>query len=219
MALCTAHSKRSGLPCKNHAVTGYKVCRFHGAGNVHKGRPGGRPRTSGRYSKYLPERLVERYEEAATDPELLAMRDDVALLDTRLADMLKRVESGESGKVWELLGSAYASLQVARNNGDGEGFAIALSEIGDAIRRGRGDYAAWSEILEILESRRRLVESERKRLVEMQQMITAERAVILITAIVEVIRQYVTDRETRNAISAAIGELVTKPAIATVSGS
>lgn len=28
---CTACSKRTGLPCKNAAVRGWKVCRMHGA--------------------------------------------------------------------------------------------------------------------------------------------------------------------------------------------
>jgi len=32
---CTAHSKRSGLPCKNSAVRGWAVCRMHGAGGGH----------------------------------------------------------------------------------------------------------------------------------------------------------------------------------------
>ncbi len=29
---CTAHSKRSGILCKNPAVRGWRVCRMHGAG-------------------------------------------------------------------------------------------------------------------------------------------------------------------------------------------
>ncbi|MEM7291236.1 MAG: HGGxSTG domain-containing protein, partial [Pseudomonadota bacterium] len=33
---CTAHSKRTGLPCKNPAVKGWTVCRLHGAGGGQK---------------------------------------------------------------------------------------------------------------------------------------------------------------------------------------
>lgn len=39
---CTAHSKRSGLLCKNPAVRGWAVCRMHGARGGHgkgKGHP------------------------------------------------------------------------------------------------------------------------------------------------------------------------------------
>ncbi len=32
---CTAHSKRSGLPCRNPAVRGWRVCRMHGAQGGH----------------------------------------------------------------------------------------------------------------------------------------------------------------------------------------
>jgi hypothetical protein len=30
MALCTAHSARTGLPCQKHAIAGASVCRTHG---------------------------------------------------------------------------------------------------------------------------------------------------------------------------------------------
>lgn len=33
---CTAHSKRTGFPCKNPAVRGWAVCRMHGAGGGSK---------------------------------------------------------------------------------------------------------------------------------------------------------------------------------------
>ena len=35
---CSAHSKRSGILCKNPAVRGWAVCRMHGAGG---GQPSG----------------------------------------------------------------------------------------------------------------------------------------------------------------------------------
>lgn len=33
---CAAKSKRTGLPCKNPAVGGWRVCRMHGAGGGHR---------------------------------------------------------------------------------------------------------------------------------------------------------------------------------------
>ena len=32
---CAAHSKRTGEPCNGPAVTGWRVCRLHGAGGGH----------------------------------------------------------------------------------------------------------------------------------------------------------------------------------------
>lgn len=36
---CTAHSKRTGEPCQAPAVTGWRVCRLHGAGGGHEPGP------------------------------------------------------------------------------------------------------------------------------------------------------------------------------------
>lgn len=36
---CTATSKRTGEPCQGPAVTGWRVCRFHGAGGGHPAGP------------------------------------------------------------------------------------------------------------------------------------------------------------------------------------
>src|SRR5690606_3084472 len=81
---------RAGTPCKRAPVPGRTRCRLHGgltpAGASHYNFK------TGRYSKVLPARLRERYEEAAADPELLALREDIALLDSRLDDLLKRVD-------------------------------------------------------------------------------------------------------------------------------
>lgn len=63
MAQCTARSKRSGERCKAPAVTGYPVCRMHGAGSPGKGRPGGRPPIHGGYSKAVREGEVKTFEE------------------------------------------------------------------------------------------------------------------------------------------------------------
>ena len=62
------------------------------------------------------------------------------------------------------------------------------------------DEKSWNKLIGLFEIRRRLVESERKRYVELQQMITAERAAMLITVIINTIKKHVRDRDTFRAI-------------------
>ena len=76
---CTATAKRTGARCTNPAVTGFSVCRHHGAGRLAK--PGGRPSTHGRYSKLKREELRQLIESHLRDqnpldvfPELAAAR-------------------------------------------------------------------------------------------------------------------------------------------------
>lgn len=180
-------------------------CRMHG-GKSPVGKSASRYKT-GKYSKYLPDRLSSRYLEAVNDPELLALRDDIALIDTRLAEVLGRIDTGESGHVWESVAETFNNLKVASRTGNANKATVAMRELDDLISNGLADNVIWSEIGELLEKRRRIIESERRRLIDMQQMITAENAMLLVAALVGVIREHVTDRGILNAISADIGKL------------
>lgn len=166
----------------------------------------------GRYSKYLPTRLMERYQTARDDDRLLELRDEIALVDARLADMLGRVDTGESGQLWRKLGECFARFKKAQHIKDTNEARAALLELDELISAGVTDTAAWAEVGQLLDQRRRLVESERKRQVELQQMITAERAMLLFTAIGETIKKYVKDRATLALIAAELNQFVNVPA-------
>ena len=61
--------------------------------------------------------------------------------------------------------------------------------------------------MRLLDERRKLVESERKRLVEMQQMLSTEQAMTLLAAVIDGIKKNVPDRRPVAAIAADIGKL------------
>jgi hypothetical protein len=51
---CTAHSKRSGLPCQAPAVKGWAICRMHGAGGgAPEGKRNGNYRNGGRTKRTM----------------------------------------------------------------------------------------------------------------------------------------------------------------------
>jgi len=181
-------------------------CRMHG-GNARSGIAAP-TYTHGRHSKYMPTRLQPRYAEAQLDPQLLELRSEIALLDARLADLLLRVDTGESGTIWRELAQARTDLIVARRGGDAEGQAHAINTMLELIGRGHADYAAWHEVLSAIEQRKRIVESERRRLIEMQQTMTVEKAMLLVGAIAGIIKAHVTDPDQLRAISADIRSLV-----------
>lgn len=54
---CTAHSKRTGLPCNAPAVTGWSVCRLHGAGG---GAPGGVANGNFKTGYWTKEAMLQR---------------------------------------------------------------------------------------------------------------------------------------------------------------
>lgn len=198
---CQAKAKSTGKQCNRSAVNGKRVCTVHGGLT-----PGGIASPNfktGRYSKYLPDRLSSRYEQAVNDPQLLELNHEIALIDSRLSDLLVRIDTGETGQLWQDVTKVW---QKYRLNQDDE-TAVQLDTL---IKKGNDDYQAWNEIQDTIEQRRRLVESERKRLVEAQQYVTAVQAMTLIGNVLAIIKDNVTDRQTLQAISTGINQLVSR---------
>jgi len=150
----------------------------------------------------LPGHLIGRYEKARADPELLALRDEIALVDVRLAELLQRLETGESPGGWAQLRGVYGNLERAQSNNDVQGITTALQKFESIIEEGGQEDVTWGQTIALLDQRRKLVESERKRLVEMQQMLTTEQALALLARIQQVILDNVDDRRVITAISA-----------------
>lgn len=179
---------------------------------MHGGKTPGGPALpqfrTGRYSKYLPQRLLERYRQAARDGDLLALREDLALLDARLADVLQRVDTGESGQRWRAVQAAFAAFARHRARGDVPQMQAALAQVEHELTQGVQDYAAWQDVRSLLDQRARLAGEERRRLHELQQTLTAEQAMTLLAAVQAVILRHVHDRDTLAALAAEFRSLV-----------
>lgn len=159
---------------------------------------------TGRYSKHLPTRMLSRYQEALTDSELLAMREEVSVIDARLADVLSRVDSGESGRIWSSLKKAWRDFRRAK---PADKLAAEMT-IADLINEGVSDTEAWDEVRDLIDQRARLVSNERQRLVQLQQMLSVDQAMTLMAAVADAVRRHVVDRDALAAISADLGRLM-----------
>lgn len=164
----------------------------------------------GRYSKVLPQRMLERYNAAVTDPELLNLSAEIAVVDSRLSDLLIRVESGDAGEIWDKLSKAKDKYRDASIKADIPEMGAQLDAMIRLIERGAQDVAAWREIHATLEQRRRLVESERKRLVEQEQMLTLHEAMTMFQAMAAAVKSNVTDRDALGRIQAEWEKLITR---------
>lgn len=203
---CQAKAKKTQKQCRRRAVKGKRVCTVHGGLT-----PGGIASPhfkTGRHSKHLPERMAEKYQESINDPELLALDAEISLVDARLEDLLSRVDTGESGALWKTAQSVFFDFRNANASGDQDKMTVALTELNRILNLGVDDYKAWDEIGNMLEQRRKLSESERKRRMDMEVVITVERQMVLLGAVVALIKENVTDRKSLQAISTGLGELV-----------
>ncbi|MCK6553411.1 hypothetical protein L6Q96_02325 [Candidatus Binatia bacterium] len=92
---CTARSKQTGDRCEQRVVPGRSVCHYHG-GKTPVGTALPQYKGAGR-SRHLPVAMVERYRAAASDPELLALRKDLALIEVRLTSLLEKLTDSGPG--------------------------------------------------------------------------------------------------------------------------
>lgn len=207
--ICSARKKRTGDPCGSFALANGK-CRVHGGMSL-SGIASPAFRT-GRYSKHLPSRLAGRYEEAASDPELLGLRDDIALLDTRISGVVEALDTGESQESWTVLSATWRAFEdqwrMLLDTGEPpEEMESTVEYITKLMRDGLSQGYVWNEIRGLLKERKDLVNSEQKRLVEMQQFISAERAMTFVGAVMASVKRHVSDRAVLASIAADLGAL------------
>jgi hypothetical protein len=145
--------------------------------------------------------MLADFTRAATDPERLALGAELAVVDARLDDLFRRVDTGESGALWKRLQTAYRTFLDARRTEDRPAMALALTELGDLITRGAADSAIWSEVVGLIAERRKLAESERKRLVELQNVLTTEQAMVFVANLTASVKKHVKDRDALIAIA------------------
>jgi hypothetical protein len=209
MTQCTATSKRTRERCRAQAITGRTVCRHHG-GKTPLG-PASPHWVDGRFSRILPKRLLDDYLTSLNDPEKLALEAELAVIDARIKDVLSRVDSGESGRLWSELRVAWDSSAATRRAGDLDEMDVRLRVVGELITAGHTDWAAWADVLNLIRDRQRLVESERKRLVEAQQVISVDQAMAVLGLLVDAVRRHVRDDAVLRAISGEYARLTGTP--------
>lgn len=188
-AICGAKN-RQGYPCGNAPLANGR-CRFHGGLSL-KGVASPTFK-HGRYSKYMPERLMSRFSDAMNDPRLLEQRAEIALLDTRLGTLLENIDDGVSISLWADLNRAWASFEAAYKSKDQDSINNALRTVGRLIQKGGEDAEVWDSIQSTIEQRRKVVESERKRYVEAQEILTLQEVMVFFSRFNDIVARNVTD--------------------------
>jgi hypothetical protein len=167
-------------------------CHLHGGKSL-KGSASATYQGKG-FSKYFPnKKLGDIFARSFEDPELTRLRKDLAIVETRLVVLVQSLNSQQNGTLWTQLRSKHRELK--RSNPTSTKAASLLREIGELVERGSNDASIWNEIAKQIELRRRLLDSETKRVLAAHQVMTAEEVRMLIDAVANLIREHVKDEE------------------------
>ena len=182
-----AYRRRTGEQCGNYKMHGMDVCRMHGGKSL-RGAKSPRAKTL-KYSKYVPDKLLLKLAQAETDDELIEMRAEMALLDTRIMQLLERLETDEAGKRWKAAQEAYREVDKHWRLHDRVNVEISLERLKEAIIDGRSDYEAWEDIQNVIRLRRQLAQTQHKRETEMGQLVTIAQALNLVTRVFGIVTE------------------------------
>lgn len=195
-AQCTATSKRSGVRCKGPAIAGSpgQKCRMHGgvSGTIGTANPGFK---TGRHSKYLPSQLDALYREALSNPELVEMSDHIALLEARIQEVLGLASDGDPVPQWADLLEVFGELTTTILGGKQDEVIGSLERMQRLLDAGAKWDTTWGQITHLMESLRKLTDTEIKRKKELNQMVPVERVVILMAAMGTAVKRNVKDPE------------------------
>lgn len=203
---CQAKAKSSGKQCNRRAVEGKRVCTVHGGLT-----PGGLASVhfkTGRYSKYIPARLSEKYQAAIADPDMLSLNEDVALLRSFVFKHLSDIAGSDTHPAWIEAKKAFAEMDTASQAGELEKFIAAKARLGDIIEPHYRAAISEGQVVKYVDQLGKLADKERRLLIDRQQTITIERMMLMITAIASIVRENVSDRQQLNAIQNGIQRLV-----------
>jgi hypothetical protein len=126
------------------------------------------------------------------NPQLLSLREDIAVAEARLVDLFSRIDTGESGALWAALREASDSFEVAQATSDLPAMQRHWATMRQLVQQGSDDHAAWAEIYRVWDSRTKLTQQETRTLVSMQQMVTAQELAVMFGVITDAINRSVT---------------------------
>lgn len=199
---CQTFTRRT---CRAVVKTVGSACRAHGGksprGLAHPNF------THGRHSKYTSGlnigRLMDQYQAALDNPDLLSLRDEIAVLDVLLPKALDQSLNGSTAS-FKHIRVAVDALLIATPGSAKQKATRKLLKLVDAAA---ASAAARDEFLKLAEQRRLLTASELRRETATLGMVPLSDVLSLITAVADVLKKHVSDIGERTRIFEALGEL------------
>jgi hypothetical protein len=164
----------------------------------------------GRFSKVLPKNFAERYRKGWQDPALHSLQSELIALDSFIFGEMQALKDMPVG--WR----NQTRSEAARLLRERDWLSQALDRESTAFKQRLADFnfdtqklveklgkdddegleiAARDRIVELFDQRRKLVESERKRLTELEQKVTVEEMMVVANALLQAVKNNVPDRK------------------------
>lgn len=206
---CNATAKSTGQRCQRVAVTGSTKCQVHG-GVTPKGEASANFK-HGKFSDYLPQRLLKIYDDVQADEETNILNRNVRLREAFIRERLAMIDDvPDSAETWKQLRNAVDELNKAyRNHDDGKVY-IAIEKIDRIIDEREIYFQAVQEIRIDLAAQRADKQAIAAIEFKGENAIPATELMVLMGAVLKIIQTVVTDKQQRIQIADGIDSLFSK---------
>jgi hypothetical protein len=208
--------KKPGQFCNKAPIKGKRRCRLHGGKSLAGVASGSFKH--GRYSRYLPKDLRKQYEQTKYDPQLLSHEPDLRLMDVRLQGLIANLANTSSLEAFSRAQEEWEKLEQAQDQGDLIEVGRIMLRLRDLMRATVPAGQTWEVIERVTEQRRKLLESESRRIQQNSNSMSGEQILALIEYIVDVLRSSVIKYADRliaskilNQVTTDIGVVVSRP--------
>ena len=201
------HSDGSGTPCDSPIVMANGKCRVHGGAT-----PGGMASANfkhGGRSKYLPKRMLEKWNEALNDPQLLGLHDAAVTLEMRMRELFASLDERNSSELWDATQKSLGLYEKALRSGKQSQIDEAWHVHKQTVTDGYNEAQKWREIRAITQEQVVVSKEERNRLKDMGQTMTYQQANVLLANVAAAVHKRISNREERALLAADIYALMT----------
>ena len=201
---CGAKTKHG--PCRAFPIKGKARCKNHGGLT-----PGGIASPNykhGRYSKVMPQRIGEIAYAAAHDPELLNLRPLIGVYEARIQMALSELDTSGGYERLARIRDVHKQFRDAWRAKDSAAIYAAIAELDKAVYAAGYDFDLWREIDTAAINLKKLMESERKRQIEMNALLPAALVSDFAANILMIVRDEVTDPSTWGRVQARVTDLI-----------
>lgn len=202
---CGAKGRQRDDPCRDISMANGR-CRKHGGKSL-----GGIASATAKtleHSKFLPPRLGPRYDEMRADQDLLTLKREVALVRTRLTELLGKIDEGGGSSAVKQSVRAFRELRNAMAAQDKLATEKAFGELSDGLARLEKEVAVWDDINSQIGILTRVSESERKREMDADYVIKIDSALTVMGVLVDIVRDVVTDKQQQMQIQQRIQKVI-----------
>jgi len=162
--------------------------------------------------------LRKQYEESKDDPEFLSHQPDLRLMDLHLQQLLVALNKPENMETFVKAREAFEEFKRFQREKNAAAMKHALDKLDLLFTVGVQSGSVWNEVREVIEQRRKILESETKRIHQSSNSMSGEQILALIEYIVDVLRSSVSKYADRliaskilQQVTTDIGVVVSRP--------